>query len=88
MQSGSLYASYGSSLSPSLEGLSYSTSNTSIPPEKTYTTEAGAKWELAGSRLLLSGALFRVAKDNARTPGLLPDGPAPGAVRTPGVAGH
>ena len=75
VQSGSLYASYGSSLSPSLEGLSYSTSNTSIPPEKTYTTEAGAKWELAGNRLLLSGALFRVAKDNARTPGLLPTDP-------------
>ena len=74
MQGGSL-ASYGSSLSPSLEGLSYSTSNTSIPPEKTYTTEAGAKWELAGNRLLLSGALFRVAKDNARTPGLLPTDP-------------
>ena len=75
VQNGSLYASYGSSLSPSLEGLSYSTSNTSIPPEKTYTTEAGAKWELAGNRLLLSGALFRVAKDNARTPGLLPTDP-------------
>jgi catecholate siderophore receptor len=73
--SGSFYASYGTSLSPSLEGLSYSTSNTSIPPEKTYTTEAGAKWDLAGGRLLLTGALFEVAKDNARTPGLLPTDP-------------
>jgi catecholate siderophore receptor len=72
---GSVYASYGSSLSPSLEGLSYSTSNTSIPPEKTYTTEAGTKWDLAGNRLLLAGALFRVIKDNARTPGLLPTDP-------------
>jgi catecholate siderophore receptor len=72
---GSIYASYGSSLSPSLEGLSYSTSNTSIPPEKTYTTEAGAKWEVAGSRVLLTGAIFQVAKDNARTPGLLPTDP-------------
>jgi catecholate siderophore receptor len=75
VQNGSVYASYGSSLSPSLEGLSYSTSNTNIPPEKTYTTEAGAKWDLAGNRLLLTGALFRVAKDNARTPGLLPTDP-------------
>ena len=74
-QSGSLYASYGTSMSPSLEGLSYSTSNTSIPPEKTYTAETGAKWEVAHSRLLLTGALFRVAKDNARTPGLSPTDP-------------
>jgi catecholate siderophore receptor len=72
---GSLYAAYGSSQSPSLEGLSYSTSNTAIPPEKTYTTEVGAKWEASQGRLLLTGALFRVAKDNARTPGLLPTDP-------------
>lgn len=75
VQQGSLYMAYGSSVSPSLEGLSYNTANTSIPPEKTYTTEAGAKWDVAGNRLLLSGALFRVAKDNARTPGLLPTDP-------------
>lgn len=74
-QSGSIYASYGTSQSPSLEGLSYSTANTSIPPEKTYTVETGAKWETASRRLLLSGALFRVAKDNARTPGLSPTDP-------------
>lgn len=74
-QAGSIYASYGTSISPSLEGLSYSTSNTSIPPEKTYTTEVGTKWEVAGSRLLLTGALFQVRKDNARTPGLLPTDP-------------
>jgi catecholate siderophore receptor len=75
VQTASIYGSYGTSMSPSLEGLSYSTSNTSIPPEKTYTTEGGVKWEVAGSRLLLSGAVFRVAKDNARTPGLLPTDP-------------
>ncbi len=75
VERGSVYASYGTSLSPSLEGLSYGTANTSIPPEKTYTTEVGTKWEVAGNRLLLTGALFRVAKDNARTPGLLPTDP-------------
>lgn len=75
VEQGSIYVSYGSSVSPSLEGLSYNTANTSIPPEKTYTTEAGAKWEVSGNRLLLSGALFRVAKDNARTPALLPTDP-------------
>jgi catecholate siderophore receptor len=62
-------------MSPSLEGLSYTTSNTNIPPEKTYTTEVGAKWDLFHGRALASGAIFRVAKDNARTPGLLPTDP-------------
>lgn len=67
---GSIYAAYGTSLSPSLEGLSYGTANTAIDPEKTYTFEAGSKWEMFGSRLLLTGAVFRVEKTNARTPGL------------------
>lgn len=74
-QNGSVYTSYGTSVSPSLEGLSYNTSNTAIPPEKTYTAEVGTKWEYGGGRLLLTGALFRVAKDNARTPALLPTDP-------------
>lgn len=74
-QNGSVYSSYGTSVSPSLEGLSYNTSNTAIPPEKTYTAEVGTKWEYGGGRLLLTGALFRVAKDNARTPALLPTDP-------------
>ncbi len=43
-RAGNFYASWGSSLSPSLEGLSYGTANTAIDPEKTYTTEAGTKW--------------------------------------------
>jgi catecholate siderophore receptor len=72
---GSIYASYGNSLSPSLEGLSYGTANALIDPEKTYTFEAGGKWEVFGRRLLLTGALFRVEKTNARTPGILPDDP-------------
>jgi catecholate siderophore receptor len=69
---GSVYASYGTALNPSLEGLSYGTANTAIDPEKTYTFEAGTKWDFFGGRLLLTGAGFRVEKTNARTPGLLP----------------
>jgi catecholate siderophore receptor len=72
---GSIYAAYGTSLSPSLEGLSYNTANTAIEPEKTYTFEVGSKWDLFKDRLLLSLAGFRVDKTNARTPGLLPDEP-------------
>jgi catecholate siderophore receptor len=67
---GAVYASYGTSLNPSLEGLSYNTANTVIDPEKTYTLEAGSKWDFFGGRVLLSGAVFRVEKLNARTPGL------------------
>ena len=72
---GAVYASYGTSLNPSLEGLSYNTANTVIDPEKTYTIETGSKWDFFGGRMLLSGALFRVEKLNARTPGVLPGDP-------------
>ncbi len=72
---GSIYASYGTSLNPSLEGLSYNTANTVIDPERTYTIEGGSKWGFFNSRVLLSGALFRVEKLNARTPGVLPGEP-------------
>ncbi len=72
---GSIYASYGTAFNPSLEGLSYGTANTAIDPEKTYTFEAGSKWDFLGGRLLLTGAGFRVEKTNARTPGLLPGDP-------------
>jgi catecholate siderophore receptor len=71
----SVYGSYGTSMSPSLDGLSYSTSNTAIPPEKTKNLEFGAKADLLNARLLATGAVFRVAKDNARTPGLLATDP-------------
>lgn len=72
---GSIYASYGTSLNPSLEGLSYSTANTAIAPEKSYTYEFGTKWDVFRERLSLSGAVFRVTKTNARTPRVLPDEP-------------
>jgi catecholate siderophore receptor len=67
---GSLYASFGTSASPSLEGLLYSPADISLDPEKTRTYEAGTKWDLFGNRLLLSGAVFRVRKTDARTPGV------------------
>lgn len=71
-EAGSIYASYGTSLNPSLEGLSYgtATNTTTLDPEKTNNYELGAKWGFFGSRLLLTGALFRVDKTNARTPGV------------------
>jgi catecholate siderophore receptor len=74
-EEGSVYVSYATSLSPSLEGLSYSTANTAIEPEKTYNLEVGSKWDLIDERLSINGAIFRVEKTNARTPGILPDDP-------------
>lgn len=74
-EEGSIYLSYGTSLSPSLEGLTYNTANTAIEPEKTYNLELGSKWDLIDQRLSVNAAIFRVEKTNARTPGLLPDDP-------------
>jgi catecholate siderophore receptor len=69
---GSIYASYGTSVSPSVEGLLYSPAvnpgNIILEPEKTYTVEIGSKWDLVGERLTLTGAIFNVDKTNARTP--------------------
>ena len=70
---GSFYASYGTASNPSLSGLLYENATvTSLDPEKTRTLEAGTKWDLLNNRLLLTGAIFRVEKTNARTP--QPDG--------------
>jgi catecholate siderophore receptor len=72
---GNVYASFGTSMNPSLEGLSYQPADTTLEPEKSFTYEAGTKWDLAGQRLSLTAAVFRVEKTNARTPGATPDDP-------------
>ena len=73
IEKGTFYASYGTASNPSLSGLLYENATvTNLDPEKTKTYEAGTKWDLFKNRLLLSGALFRVIKTNARTP--QPDG--------------
>jgi catecholate siderophore receptor len=74
----SLYVGTGSSSNPSFEGLTSSTVTTAVAalkPEKSRTYEVGAKWDALGGRLLLTGALFRIDKTNARTPGLPGDAP-------------
>lgn len=72
---GSLYLAYGTSLDPSLEGLSYGVANTRIGPERTRSFEWGTKWDWAQERLSLGAAVFRVDKLDARTPGVSPDEP-------------
>ncbi|MEK7954020.1 TonB-dependent receptor [Luteolibacter soli] len=76
VREGSIYLGYGTSFNPSTEGLSYiaspgGTNNTlnlfNAPPEENETIELGAKWEFFDQKLLLSSAIFRTEKTNART---------------------
>lgn len=69
VEEGSIYLGYGTSFNPSTELLTYGTSpaNIGVDPEESETVELGTKWELLDSKLLLTGALFRTEKTNART---------------------
>jgi catecholate siderophore receptor len=72
---GSIYASAGTSLNPSTEGLSLTSATVALEPEKSRSVEAGAKWDAFGGRLGVNAAVFRTAKTNARTPGINPGDP-------------
>jgi catecholate siderophore receptor len=67
LPNGSLYAAYGTSFNPSAEGLSLSTDLFAVDPEESRTYEVGTKWEFLERRLILSAAVFRTEKHNART---------------------
>ncbi len=62
----SLYIAYGTSFDPSAESLSFTAADANLGPVKATTLEAGVKSEQLGGRLLLTGALFRTAVDNAQ----------------------
>ncbi len=72
---GSIYAGAGTSLNPSTEGLSLTTSTVTLEPEKSRSVEAGTKWDAFGGRLGMNAAVFRTAKTNARTQGINPGDP-------------
>lgn len=69
-----IYASYATSSNPSGEqfdgnsadygGITPATQ--SLAPERNKSWEAGAKWESADGKLLLTAAAFQITKDNAR----------------------
>ncbi len=72
VEQGSIYLGYGTSFNPSGEGLALSTSTNSaayfdIDPEENRTIELGTKWDLLEDKLMLTGAIFRTDKTNART---------------------
>jgi catecholate siderophore receptor len=69
----SLYAGAGTSVNPSLENMTQTTPTAAVfalKPERSRTYEIGAKWDGMDGKLLVTGAVFRIEKTNARTPGL------------------
>jgi catecholate siderophore receptor len=69
----SYYFSYSTSFNPSLEALVSTTgAQQPLPPETNEAFEVGAKFDLLNGNLSLTGALFQITKQNARTQN--PDG--------------
>lgn len=72
VEDGSIYLGYGTSFNPTNENFSASDNPRSASyyntdPEENRTIELGTKWELLDKNLLLTAALFRTDKTNART---------------------
>jgi catecholate siderophore receptor len=74
VRNASLYASFGTSSNPSGEQLDSTALDyggldartASLDPERNKTYELGAKWNVANEHLMLTGAVFRIDKTNAR----------------------
>ncbi|MFD0892433.1 TonB-dependent siderophore receptor [Luteolibacter ambystomatis] len=82
-ENGSIYLGYGTSFNASSENLAYIAHPIRFPfgttnpnstlsllgadPEKNNTIELGTKWEFFNDKLMVTGALFRTDKTNART---------------------
>jgi catecholate siderophore receptor len=68
----SIYAAHGTSFNPTAEFGTLSAQPTGptqiLDPEKNVTTEVGAKADVLGGRLSLTGAVFRIEKTNLRIP--------------------
>ncbi len=69
----SIYAGYGTSFNPSIQGVSDGASNdalaantVNLPPEEDISYEIGTKWDVLDGKLSLTAALFRTEKTNAR----------------------
>ena len=72
---GNIYLAFGTSFNPSAEDLSlisssrsFSLNNAQLSPEKNRTYELGSKWALMQGHLDVTGAIFRLEKENARVP--------------------
>jgi len=60
------YAAYGTSFNPSAESLTLAANNANLAPETSRSVEFGAGYEVMEG-LRLSGSVFRIEKENART---------------------
>lgn len=72
----SIYASVGTAFNASVDAgavgaalsdVPTAANNVNLAPEKTENLEIGGKWELGNGRAIVTGALFRTTKTNART---------------------
>ena len=82
----SYYFSYSTSFNPSLEQLVSTTgSKQPLPPENNEAFELGAKYDFFNGGLSLTGALFQITKNNARSQNLDGTYSATGQVRVRGV---
>ncbi len=67
---GNLYVSYGTSMTPpgsanfTLSAQANNANNPNIEPQKSTNYEVGTKWDFAGGRLSLNGALFHTKNEN------------------------
>jgi catecholate siderophore receptor len=64
----SLYASYATSSNPSAETFNLSAATENLDPEENVNYEVGGKTQLFDDHLLLTAAVFRLEKTNARVP--------------------
>ncbi len=74
---GTVYATFGTSFNPSAESLTqitsgraFGTENANLDPEENQTFELGTKWEMLAEALTFSAAIFRIEKQNVRVPDL------------------
>jgi catecholate siderophore receptor len=80
------YVSYSTSFNPSLEQLVSTTGiSQPLPPESNESIEAGAKLGLFSDNLSLTGALFQITKQNARSQNNDGTFSATGTIRVKGV---
>jgi catecholate siderophore receptor len=63
----SYYASWSRSFQPSGESFAITTANADIEPEQTENAEVGAKIDLLQGSLSVTGALFRLERDNIKS---------------------
>jgi catecholate siderophore receptor len=79
------YVSTSTSFNPSLEQLTSTTGTQNLPPETNTAYEAGVKYDLFKEQLSLTGAIFQITQDNARTTNGDGTFSAAGTIRVKGI---